>query len=143
MLESLFSQNISYFQVDSPCLLVVKCLPKSTSFGYTVEEVQTEVVDKVLKQLVHKIIEQVHFIFALKSKQFLHFPLNLLQSLKIRLFLSFYNFFNLLDKRLLRTMEVLSIWCVIMFEFVQLKFCLFQSKWQIVNFGFQESILLF
>lgn len=78
MLKSLFPQKICYFQVDSSCLLVIKCLPKSTSFGYTVDEVQAEVIDKVLKQLVHEIIKQVHFILALKRKKLLHFLLYLL-----------------------------------------------------------------
>lgn len=40
-------------------------------------------------------------------------------------------------------MKILSIWHVVMFDSIELKLCLFEAEWKIIDFGFQETILLF
>jgi hypothetical protein len=78
VLESIFTQKVRNFEVDSLSLLTVKRLPKATSLSDAIQKIEPKVIDQILQQFIHKIVEQIHFVFALKGKELIHLLLHLL-----------------------------------------------------------------
>lgn len=78
VLKSLLAQKVRNFKVDSLRLLIVEGLPKPTSLSDTVQKVKPKVIDQILQQFIHKIIQQIHFVFTLKRKGLPHLLLHLL-----------------------------------------------------------------